>query len=357
MQPAPIGVAGELYIGGVQLARGYLDRTDLTAERFVPNPFATTDDRRPTTDDRKQGNAGGGRWSVVGGRLYRTGDLARYLPDGAIEYLGRIDHQVKLRGFRIELGEIEAALVQHPAVREAVVLAREDVPGDRRLVAYIIPDQEPRTKNQEPEDTAEIGSRFSVLGSEGVRQFLRERLPEYMVPSAFVLLDALPLNPNGKVDRKALPAPDMTGLSSGEAYVAPRTPVEEILAGIWGRLLGVTRAGIHDDFFALGGHSLLATQLLSRLREALQVELPLRSLFDAPTLAGMAAAVENARRASAGLAAPPLLPVPRTGQLPLSFAQQRPARQVKGPPDLLDGNALGLGLALGGGHMAQIDHR
>ncbi len=317
MQPAPVGVAGELYIGGVQLARGYLGRPDLTAERFVPCPWSVVSGQlQPITDNGQL---------TTDNRLYRTGDLCRYLPDGVIEYLGRIDQQVKLRGFRIELGEIAAVLGQHPDVREAVVLAREDVPGEKRLVAYLVPSQEQRTENQE-QRSEESDSQFSILNSQflgGLRDFLKDRLPDYMVPSAFVLLDALPLNPNGKVDRKALPAPDATGQSSGEAYVAPRTPVEEILAGIWARLLGVARVGAHDNFFALGGHSLLATQLLSRLREALQVELPLRSLFDAPTLAGMATAVDQARRASVGPVAPPLLPVSRADQLPLSFAQQR----------------------------------
>src|SRR5205807_1891235 len=191
-------------------------------------------------------------------RLYKTGDLARYLPDGNIEFLGRMDHQVKIRGFRIELGEIEAVLGQHPAVREAVVLAREDAAGDKRLVAYIVSDQQPAPMSTE------------------LRSFLREKLPDYMVPPAFVLLDALPRTPNGKVDRQALPAPEWASLESAKAFVAPRTPGEELLVGIWAQVPGVEQVGIHDNFFELGGHSLLVTQVISRIRNTFQVDLPLR---------------------------------------------------------------------------------
>jgi acyl carrier protein len=251
LQPVPIGATGELYIGGVGPARGYLNRSDLTAEKFIPNPFS----REPET------------------RLYKTGDLARYLLDGNIEFLGRIDHQLKIRGFRIELGEIEAVLTQHPDVREAVVMAREDVPGDKRLVAYVVPVQE----------------LIPTVG--GLRRFLKQKLPEYMVPSAFIRLDALPLTPNKKVNRQLLPSPDQARPNLEEIFVDPRTPVEELLAGIWAEVLRLERVGIHDNFFELGGHSLLATQVISRMREVFQVEPPLSALFETPTVAGLALAV------------------------------------------------------------------
>ncbi len=283
LRPLPIGVPGNLYIGGVSLARGYLNRPELTGEKFVPNPFS----------------------EEPGARLYKTGDLARFLPDGNIEFLGRVDHQVKIRGFRIELGEIEAALRQHPAVREAVVLAPQDAPGERRLVAYVLAEREPLPTTTD------------------LRSFLKEKLPEHMVPALFVLLDALPLMPNGKVDRRALPAPDRTRPELGKAFVAPRTPTEEVLSEIWAQVLDIERVGIHDNFFDLGGHSLLATQVVSRIREAFQVELPLRRLFEVPTVAGLAESIEVAKNAGQNLLAPPILPVPRDGNLPLSFAQQR----------------------------------
>ena len=283
LRPLPLGVPGNLYIGGVGLARGYLNRPELTAEKFVPNPFS----------------------EEPGARLYKTGDLARYLPDGNIEFLGRVDHQVKIRGFRIELGEIEAALDHHPAVREAVVLAPEDAPGERRLVAYVVADREPLPTTTD------------------LRSFLKEKLPEHMVPALFVLLDALPLMPNGKVDRGALPAPDRTRPELDKAFVAPRTPTEELLSEIWAQVLDIERVGIYDNFFDLGGHSLLATQVVSRIREAFQVELPLRRIFEVPTVAGLAESIHVAHSAGQNLLAPPILPVPRDGNLPLSFAQQR----------------------------------
>jgi amino acid adenylation domain-containing protein len=297
LRPVPVGVAGELLIGGVQLARGYLGRPDLTAERFVPDPTA----------------------GAVGERLYRTGDLARHLPGGEVEYLGRIDHQVKIRGLRIELGEIEAALLSHPAVAEAVVLVREER-GDRRLVAYLVgkeggAPQAPHAPHSP--DTAEL------------RAFLAAQLPEHMVPAAFVLLDALPLTPNGKVDRGALGriAPELPGGAAGEADAAPRGPLEEILAEIWSDLLAVERPGRDASFFELGGHSLLATQLVSRLRQALDLELPLRRIFEAPTIARLAALIQGLAGEQAGAAGsaapPPLVRVERTGDLPLSFAQER----------------------------------
>jgi alpha-ketoglutarate-dependent taurine dioxygenase/acyl carrier protein len=281
LQPLPIGVPGELYIGGIGLARGYLSQPELTVRRFIPNPF------QPGT------------------RLYKTGDLARYLPDGNIEFLGRGDNQVKIRGFRIELGEIEAELSQHPNVGEIALLVREDEPGNKYLVAYIVP----------RDNVIPIVSEL--------RSSLKQKLPDYMVPSAFVMLDALPLTPNGKVDRRALPAPDRTRLVSKQTFASPRTPIEEVLAGIWAQVLGCEPVDIHDNFFDLGGHSLLATQVISRVRSAFQVELPLRCLFESPTVAELAESIEAIAKAGQRLQAPPILPVPRDGKLPLSFAQQR----------------------------------
>ena len=248
MQPVPVGVVGEIFIGGAGLARGYLHRPDLTGERFIPDPL-------------------GGE---PGARLYRTGDLARFLGDGNIEFAGRIDNQVKIRGFRVELGEVEAVLNQHPAVRGAVAAVREHDPQDKRLVAWV---------------AAAAGGPPSAAD---LREFLRERLPDYMAPSAFVFLDELPLGPTGKVDRGALPAPDAAGPRAARSYVAPRTPVEELLAGIWAGVLGVERVGADDNFFELGGHSLLATRIVGRVRKALHCELSLRDVFEAPTVAGVA---------------------------------------------------------------------
>jgi amino acid adenylation domain-containing protein len=275
--PVPMGVAGELFIAGDGLARGYLQRPELTAEKFVPNPFSAT----------------------PGARMYRTGDLVRYRTDAQIEYLGRIDHQVKVRGFRIELGEIEAAL--QALASEVVVLAREDSVGDKRLVAYLVAHE-----GQALPDEAQL------------RSMLSQTLPEYMVPSWFIVLDQMPLTPNGKINRSALPAPDMTRSEAG--YVAPRTPAEEIMAGIWAEVLRLDKVGIHDDFFALGGHSLLATQLMSRIQRALRVELPLRALFEAPSIATL---MRRMAEADAGPVAPALVPISRTAPLALSFAQQR----------------------------------
>ncbi|HEX8185638.1 MAG TPA: amino acid adenylation domain-containing protein, partial [Blastocatellia bacterium] len=248
LQPVPTGVKGEIYIAGHGLARGYLNRPDLTAERFIPDPFC---------DD-------------PGGRLYKTGDVGRYRADGNIEFLGRKDEQVKIRGFRIELGEVEAALASHPDLREAVVLAREDVPGNKLLVAYVVPDQ----------------GRASMAPE--LSHFLQQTLPAYMVPASFVFLDALPLTPNGKVNRRGLPAPEHSRPELARLYVAPRTALEEVLAECWSEVLNLERVGMNDNFFELGGHSLLATQLVSRLREDFQIDLPLRSLFESPTVAGLA---------------------------------------------------------------------
>ncbi len=288
LQPVPIGVPGELCIAGVCLARGYLDRPALTAEKFIPCPFSP----------------------IPGGRLYRSGDLARFRPDGAIEFVGRIDSQVKVRGFRVELGEIEAALQEHPAVERSAVVDREEPgTGSRRLVAYFVP-RPGRTVT--PADLQEL---------------LQVKVPGYMMPAAFVALERLPLGPTGKVDRRALPEPAAgEPLLPGVAGEAPRGPLEELLAGIWADLLGVRPPGRQDNFFALGGHSLLATQATSRVRQALGVELPLKALFEAPTLAGFAAAVEAARggdERSAQPLRPPLRPAPRGGPLALSFAQER----------------------------------
>ena len=289
-QPVPVGIPGELYVGGAGVARGYLNRPDLTASRFVPHPFC----------------------DEPGARLYKTGDLARYRPDGSIEFLGRLDDQVKIRGFRIELGEIETALRRHPAVQEAVVLAREDVPGDQRLVAYIVAKGSGAPTNDE------------------MRRFLEAQLPAHMVPSTFVRLGALPLTPNGKVDRHALPAPDSAHDDADGRYAAARTPVEALLAGLWREVLGLERIGIHDDFFEAGGHSLLATRVIAQARASFGVDIPLRALFDAPTIAALAEAIEGAKAADAPSRMPSIRRVPRE------------AHRVASPsPATVAGDALG----------------
>ncbi len=294
LQPVPIGATGELYIGGDGLAREYLNCSDLTADRFISLP-----------ETRFFGKTG----FLQGVRLYKTGDLARYLPDGNIEFLGRLDEQVKIRGFRIELGEIEAVLNQHPAVRDAVAIVREDIPGDKHLVAYIVPENKlinPKSKILSCEGGHRDGNRQDAHfaqnpKSSDLRQFLREKLPEYMMPSAYVVLESLPLTPNGKVDRRALPAIDTLSIEIEENYVAPRTSVEEVLVEIWSKILGKQQVGVHDNFFELGGHSLLATQLTSRIRDAFQIELPVRNLFEAPTVASMARYIETMSWAAKGL--------------------------------------------------------
>ncbi|HWM07580.1 MAG TPA: amino acid adenylation domain-containing protein [Actinophytocola sp.] len=250
--PVPVGVPGELYLGGVRLARGYHRRPALSAEKFVPDPFGPP-----------------------GARLYRTGDLVSYLADGTIEFLGRIDTQVKLRGFRIELGEIEAVLAQHPAIRAVAVVVREIIPGDRRLVAYLVP-------HGDPPAVAEL------------REHVARRLPDYMVPALWTTLPELPLTPSKKVDRKALPAPAQDRPDPARPYVAPRDPAEEVVAQVWAELLGVDRIGVHDDVFELGAHSLLATRVLARLDGAFGVDLPLRVVFEATTVADLAAVVAEA---------------------------------------------------------------
>ncbi len=287
LQPVPMGVPGEVYVGGAGLARGYFDRPELTAERFLPDPFDGVEGWRP------------------GGRLYRTGDLARWLPGGEIEYASRGDQQVKIRGQRVELAEVEAALAHHPALRQAAVSVRGAGAGSRRLVAYVV-----FREGAEPPSTAEL------------KAFLAASLPDAMVPSAWVRLAALPLTPSGKVDRRSLPAPEAEG-ADDDPSAAPRDPAEEMLAAIWSEVLGVRRVGIHDDFFELGGHSLLATQVMSRLREAFNVELPLRRLFEGPTVAELAHAVEAALAAGAPAPDGPIPRAPQGAPLPLSFAQER----------------------------------
>ena len=279
----PVGVPGELCLGGNGLARGYLGRPELTAERFVPDPFAASSGGQP------------------GGRLYRTGDLVRRLPDGRLDYLGRLDHQVKVRGFRVELGEVEAALRRHPRLRDAVVVARPDGDRGQRLIAYVV-----------SEDAA------AALPAEELRAFLRQSLPESMVPALFVPLAALPLSANGKVDRRALPEPGLA--PAAQASRTASSPGEELLAGAFAEVLGVERVGVDDDFFVLGGHSLLATRLLARVTRLFGVDLPVSDVFLHPTPAALA------RRIAAGAAAaPPVMPVPRLpgAGLPLSFAQRR----------------------------------
>ena len=276
LNPVPIGLSGEIYIGGDGLARGYLKRPELSAEKFIANPFGP-------------------------GRLYKSGDLARYLPNGAIEFLGRVDHQVKLRGFRIELGEIEALLGQHQAIQEGIVMLREDAPELRRLVAYVVSN---RPKTPKPSELS---------------AFLKTQLPEYMVPASFVFLKQFPLDINGKINRQALPSPDSSRTHLESEFIAPRTSDEIILAELFAQVLKVKEIGVHDNFFDLGGHSLLATQLAARLRNALQLELPLRKIFESPTVADLAISIHELQ----GQILPPVQLVSRKQPLQLSFAQER----------------------------------
>ena len=296
MHPVPIGAPGELVIGGIGLARGYIDHPDLSADMFITNPFDVE----------------------TGSRLYRTGDMARYLPDGNIEFLGRVDFQVKLRGFRVELGEIETVIRENHEVRDAITVLREDEAGEKLLVAYVL-----------MEDTGNAdGMEFKP---QELRGFLNERLPQYMIPGVFVQIDSVPLTPSGKVDRRALPAPEGQRPDLESAYVAPRTAVEEIIAGLWSVVLGVDRVGVNDNFFDLGGHSLKATQLLSRLRQTFEIKLELRSLFETPTVSGTAKQIVLALEAKEGEEPTPAIQlIPRDGDtgLPvepplLSFPQQR----------------------------------
>ena len=281
MRPLPEGVSGELYVGGAGVARGYLGRAELTAQRFVPHPYSRRE----------------------GARLYRTGDVARWRADGELEYQGRIDDQVKIRGFRIELGEIANALREQAAVRECVVVALGEGGEEKRIVAYVVADE--------------------GVNARELRKELKQRLPDHMIPSAIVLLDELPLTSNGKVDRRALPAPEEVRTEGEENFVAPQTPFEEVLAGIWSNVLRTTRIGVNDNFFELGGHSLLAMQIVSRIREALGVEIPVRTIFEKQTLAMLAAEVEQLLYQGSSLQAPPVVRTSREGELPLSFAQQR----------------------------------
>jgi amino acid adenylation domain-containing protein len=309
MQLVPIGVPGEICVSGFGVAEGYWKNEEKTNLSFVPNPFPTTAKPLPGIDRDL---------------IYKTGDLGRWLPDGNIEFLGRIDHQVKIRGFRIELGEIEALLSQHPALRETVVVVREDSPGDKRLVAYVVAIAPALVSNGDSDD--QFNTQDSAMSSELVsqlRNFLKERLPEYMVPSAFVLLEALPIAPSGKVDRKALPAPDLSQLQPKGTFVTASTPVEEVLAGIWAEVLGLEKVGVRDNFFELGGHSLLATRVISQARQVFKLEIPLRRLFESPTVAELAKDIETASKTGLGLEAPPIDRISREGELPLSFAQQR----------------------------------
>nr|WP_293083261.1 thioesterase domain-containing protein [Okeania sp. SIO3B5] len=254
LESVPIGVLGELYIGGVGVANGYLNRPEMTAEKFISDPFS----------DRKES------------RLYKTGDLARYLPDGNIEFIGRIDNQVKIRGFRIEIGEIETTIAQHSTVKETVVLAREDNPGNKRLVAYIVPETEAEQK---------------IVPQ--LKQHLKEKLAEYMIPSAFVVLSQLPLTPNGKVNRRALPAPDISSFSESNNFVAPRDDIEEQLAEIWSNILNINPVGIKNNFFELGGHSLLAVNLMAKIQQRFAKQLPLSTLFTNPTIEDLASLIRG----------------------------------------------------------------
>ncbi len=273
LKPVPIGEAGELYIGGAGLAKGYLNRPDLTAEKFISHPFSDDPDAR----------------------LYKTGDMARYLLDGQIAFLGRIDSQVKIRGFRIELGEIEAVLNRHPAVRQAVVIAREDVPGEKHLVAYVVAVQQQVADSQTqavPDTWTPLLRKYDVSVAE-LQHFLQARLPDYIVPAVFVVLDTLPLTPNGKVDRAALPEPDATNTARDADIAEPGTLIEEQISKILAQLLGLEQVGIDDNFFMLGGHSLLGTQVIARVADTFGVNLTLRMLFDAATVRQVSAEIER----------------------------------------------------------------
>jgi amino acid adenylation domain-containing protein len=301
IQPVPVGVAGEMCIGGAGLARGFLKQPDVTAERFVPNPYA-------------------GRNSAGGERLYRTGDLARWLPDGNLEYLGRQDEQVKIRGFRIDCSEIEAALQQHRSVRQAVVIAREDETGVKRLVAYVVPEQRDKEKEN---GSRRAGLQISELREHMLGKLMLGRLPEYMLPTAYVQLEESPLDHNGKIDRANLPQPDW--YTPEQEYVGPRNPTEETLCRVWQEVLRRDRIGIHDNFFKIGGHSLLAAQVATRMRESFKVDIPLSRMFEASTIALLAETIDKAVQTAGASDAPShLLPdikpmARKAASLPVAF--------------------------------------
>ncbi|HEX8087553.1 MAG TPA: amino acid adenylation domain-containing protein, partial [Blastocatellia bacterium] len=286
LNPVPIGVHGEMHVAGACLARGYLGRADLTADRFIPDPFA----------------------DEPGARMYKSGDLARYLPDLSVEFIGRVDQQVKIRGFRIELGEVESVLGHHPGVREAVVMAREDSPGDKRLVAYV-------TRRQQ-----------AGPGVNELRGYLKERLPDYMVPSAFVFMEALPLNANGKLDHRALPAPDQSRSVLEKTYAPPRTAIEQRLADVWAGVLGVDKIGIYDSFFELGGHSILAIQMMLKIRKSFDIDLPVTAMFHAPTISEFARLMEEKSDIASLFSI--LVPVQVGGTLPPLFCIHPTGGQV-----------------------------
>ncbi|HYW19652.1 MAG TPA: amino acid adenylation domain-containing protein [Nodularia sp. (in: cyanobacteria)] len=283
LQPVPMGIGGEIYIGGMSVARGYLNRPELTKERFIIDPFASKQNQY----------------------LYKTGDLAKYLPDGNIEYLGRVDQQVKIRGYRVEPGEVEKVLESHPLVHQSVVIVRDDALGNKCLVAYCV--------------CHSLENQTSI--TETLRQFLKTTLPKYLQPSTIVLLKELPLTPSGKVHHKSLPVPH--SVEPQDNVISPRTSIEANLAKIWLEVLGLKQVDIHDNFFELGGHSLLATQVISRIQETFQIELPLRCLFESSTIADLSASIEVEIKAQQGLQVPPLVPVSRDTEIPLSFAQER----------------------------------
>ncbi len=282
LHPAPVGVPGEIHIGGPGVARGYLNRPELTAEKFIADPFT----------------------GVKGARLYKTGDLARWLPDGRIEFIGRVDFQVKIRGFRIELGEIEAEISKQENIKDVIVAVHGDKAGDKKVVAYLI------AQNDKAIDLNQL------------RSALKENLPDYMIPAAFVVMETFPLTPNGKVNRKALPAPEQADFAADD-YVAPRTPEEELLASIWADILKLDKVGVKSNFFDLGGHSLLATQVISRIRDAFDVDIELKDLFETPTIATIAETIEQLKKDESGISLPPIEKVDHNQELPLSFAQQR----------------------------------
>jgi amino acid adenylation domain-containing protein/thioester reductase-like protein len=284
LQLVPVGQPGEVYIGGDGLARGYLNRPEMNQERFIPDPFS----------------------SNPNARLYKTGDLARYLPNGNIQFIGRVDHQVKIRGYRIELGDIETALSEYPGVKEAAVVVREDVSSEKRLVAYITSKSSCTAIGQMLKPCAthtnsSVQSKVPGVLTPQIRLFLKEKLPEYMVPSAFVLMEAMPLTPNGKIDRRALPAPSQERPELTEVFVLPRNPIEEQLANLWSQVLDIRPIGIHDNFFDLGGQSLLVAKMVSQVEETFQLELPLSCVFETPTIAGIAQSIENAQYRNAEL--------------------------------------------------------